>query len=213
MLRYECKIPVGAADSRPFIDGMRRVARTVSSSCSAQRRGTLSAPPRRPARAFSCASTSCGGEGPENRANRSPLLHAADEWASRADAFLSRVFLLPPPAQLQVCLAGVPDIHAPSYGGGLCDASQRTAEGLSDALSSLWDGILHMAVPKNRKTRSKKRIKNFRKRVIPDKKNIITCKVCGELKLMHHLCKGCLKRHKEEWPRHRMEEEKKRQWK
>ena len=127
MLRYECKIPVGAADSRPFIDGMRRVARTVSSSCSAQRRGTLSAPPRRPARAFSCASTSCGGEGPENRANRSPAARGG-RVGVRVDAFLSRVFLLPPPAQPRYVWPS-PDIHAPSYGGGLCDASQRTAEG------------------------------------------------------------------------------------
>lgn len=74
-------------------------------------------------------------------------------------------------------------------------------------LTSLWDGILNMAVPKNRKTRSKKRIKSYRKRVVPDKRNILTCKKCGELKLMHHLCKGCLKAHKEEWPRERMVEE------
>jgi ribosomal protein L32 len=131
----------------------------------------------------------------------SVFIAAADEWATRAEAFFLRA-LLPRPAQPQLALAGLPS----SFPGAEACAYEK--EGVFGGLpSSLWDGMLHMAVPKSRITRSKKRIKNYRKRVVADKKNILACKVCGELKLMHHLCKGCLKAHKKAWPRARMEEE------
>lgn len=53
-------------------------------------------------------------------------------------------------------------------------------------LSSIWDSILLMAVPKTRVSRSRKRMKH--KQHIPDKIGWYTCEKCGEPKRPHRIC-------------------------
>ena len=53
-----------------------------------------------------------------------------------------------------------------------------------------WDGIL-MAAPKNRTTRSRKRLRMTHKWP-KNKRGIDVCFYCGRPKLMHFLCKYCL---------------------
>ena len=177
-----------------------------SSYSSPLRRRALSATPCRAARVLSSTPSPRRAEDANNvvdasSSTSSHFIRAAEEWASWAETIFMRALLLPPPVNPQLELVGV-SVPFPGV-----EASSGDAGNIVDGMSSLWDGLLQMAVPKSRTTRSRKRIKNYRKRIVPDKKNIIACKICGELKLMHHLCKGCLKAHKEAWPRERMKEE------
>jgi len=53
-------------------------------------------------------------------------------------------------------------------------------------IASIWDGILLMAVPKTRVSRSRKRMKH--KQHIPEKIGWYTCEKCGEPKRQHRIC-------------------------
>ena len=66
------------------------------------------------------------------------------------------------------------------------------------------DGILWMAVPKKKTTPSKKKLRN-RHKWLKNRTDIDTCAVCGNLKLMNHLCGHCLERVKEETTVYRRE--------
>jgi ribosomal protein L32 len=68
-------------------------------------------------------------------------------------------------------------------------------------IQDILGGFMLMAVPKHRVTRSKKRIKNYRKRIVADVKHIQICERCGETKLRHILCECVVK--DDSWKQHR----------
>lgn len=78
---------------------------------------------------------------------------------------------------------------------------ETTTRSPSTWLQDILDDILLMAVPKRKTTRSKTRIKNYRKRIVPDIKHIQICELCGATKLRHILCECVVK--DESWKEHR----------
>lgn len=76
--------------------------------------------------------------------------------------------------------------------------------GEEDCLHDESDGFLLMAVPKKKTTPSKKKLRN-RHKWLKNRTDIETCAVCGDLKLMNHLCGHCLERVKEQTSAYRRE--------
>ena len=126
------------------------------------------------------------------------LARRAAEWVLAPPA---------PPPNPALALAGVAGFQLDDLRPGDSEpAAGITGERVWDGLADLLGGLWHMAVPKSRVTRSKKRIKNYRKRIVPDLKNIVTCPKCGSKKLLHHICQGCLAKHDEYWTKERLAE-------
>ena len=71
----------------------------------------------------------------------------------------------------------------------------------SGLIQDILGEYLWMAVPKQRITRSKRRIKNYRKRIVADVKHVQVCELCGETKLRHVLCECVVK--DTSWKAHR----------
>ena len=67
-------------------------------------------------------------------------------------------------------------------------SSSQNNDSSSTILQDIFDSAILMAVPKQRVTRSKKRIKNYRKRIVADVKHVQECELCGGKKLQHILC-------------------------
>ena len=59
------------------------------------------------------------------------------------------------------------------------------------------DGLLLMAAPKKKTSKSKKKLRN-RHKWLKNRSDIETCVVCGNFKLANHLCGNCLEKVKQE---------------
>ena len=90
---------------------------------------------------------------------------------------------------LALALAGA---SAPFPVGATSAANANAAE-RSGLIQDILGDYLWMAVPKQRITRSKRRIKNHRKRIVADVKHVQVCELCGETKLRHVLCECVVK--------------------
>ncbi|XP_077993823.1 large ribosomal subunit protein bL32m-like [Glandiceps talaboti] len=74
----------------------------------------------------------------------------------------------------------------------LQDKANQTNTGFD--IKSLWNGIL-WAVPKSKRSLERRRTRRraFEKRIHP-RQDIIPCEVCGQPKLMYHLCGHCVQK-------------------
>ena len=76
--------------------------------------------------------------------------------------------------------------------------------GVENGPQSEETGLLLMAVPKKKTTPSKKKLRH-RHKWLKNRTDIETCAVCGNTKLMNHLCGNCLERVRTETAEQRRE--------
>ena len=126
---------------------------------------------------------------------RSPQHCDDDDDSSSSSSSFShflRQFLTPSTPQMKYSLVGYEMPLHPTT------TSPTTPSRL---INDILGNALLMAVPKRKTTRSKTRIKNYRKRIVPDVKHIQICELCGETKLRHILCKCVVD--DDNWKEHR----------
>ena len=81
-----------------------------------------------------------------------------------------------------------------NYGGTkMCSMQDEISCQAEDHSNILSDNILWMAAPKKRTSRKTKWLRHQRK-FIKNREDIETCSVCGNAKLINHLCATCFER-------------------